>query len=95
MRQFIDPQTGRLAMPEPDPVRAALQKRRERWLAPILLVTAVLSIASSTASLTFMSKPYLAEVRLALMVGIVLAFVVVGMALWMIGHDSKRPKGGA
>ena len=90
MRRFVDARTGLLAMPEPDPVRVAAQKRRERWVVRFLLVAAVLSIASSTAQLAFMSKPYLAEIRLALISGIVLACVVVGLAVWSIAHEPKR-----
>jgi hypothetical protein len=92
MRRFVDARTGRLAMPEPDPVQSALRARRERWTARFLLVFAVLSMASSTALLVFMSKPYLVELRLALMAGIVLSFGVVGIALWTITHVPKRPK---
>jgi hypothetical protein len=90
MRQFVDARTGRLAMPEPDPVRTALQMRRERWVARYMLLFAVVSIAASTAMLARMSKPYLAEVWLALISGIGLACVVVGLTVWMIVHEPKR-----
>jgi hypothetical protein len=90
MRRFVDVRTGRLAMPEPDPALAALQRSRERWVARYLLVFAVVMIVWSTAALAFMSKPYLAEIRLALIAGIVLAFGVVGLAIWMIVHERKR-----
>jgi hypothetical protein len=88
MRRFVDARTGRLAEPEPDPVRIALQRRRERWAARYLLAVAVVEIASSTAVLA-LSKQYLAEIRLAWIAGIVLAFGVVGLAVWMIVHEPK------
>ena len=95
MRRFVDARTGRLAMPEPDPVQSAIRARRERWIAAFMLPVAVLSIASSSASLLFMPKPYLVELRLASLFGIVLSFALAGMALWTIGHAPKRPKGAA
>ena len=86
MNRFVDPQTGRLAMPEIDPREAASRKRRTRWAIRFILVFGIFDIVSLAFSLATQSKAYV-ELRLASAVGLALSIVMVGLAAWAIRNE--------
>ena len=86
MKSFVDPHTGRLAMPQPDPAEVASLRRRARWSTRIMLVFSLINVASLGFSLATLPKAFV-EVRLASAVGLVLSAVVVVLAVWTIRHE--------
>jgi hypothetical protein len=86
MKSFVDPQTGRLAPPQPDPAQVASLRRRTRWAIRIMLVFSLINIASLGFSLATLPKAF-AEVRLASAVGLALSVVLVVLAVWTIRHE--------
>ena len=86
MKSFVDPQTGRLAMPQPDAAEVASLRRRSRWTTRIMVVFSLINIASLGFSLATLPKAFV-EVRLACAVGLALSVVLVVLAVWTIRHE--------
>ena len=86
MRRFVDPLTGRLAIP-PDPVLTESQRHRGWWSLRLSLSAAALTIVTTTTSLAMLPKPY-DQLRLTgLLLGLVLSVAVVGVGIWALRNE--------
>ena len=91
MRPVVNPKTGLLEWPEP-PMPSESQRHRAWWSIRLSLTVGVVCIATLTTSLVSMPKPY-DELRLvSILFGLVLSVLLVGLAGWVIAHETKRAR---
>jgi hypothetical protein len=83
MKSFVDPHTGRLAMPEIEPEVAAAQQRRQRLAMRLVFAFGLVEIVILAISVSTLPSAY-GELRLASAAALALSAGLVGMAAWMI-----------
>jgi hypothetical protein len=86
MRRFVDPLTGRLAMP-PEPGLTEWQRHRQRWSLRLSSSVGALTVVTTTTSLALLPKPY-DQLRLtSLLFALVLSVAVVGVGIWALRNE--------